>query len=61
VNESETRSSFGPAHLLPMTFGQIFDRSFRLMRDNLRLFLGIAAVPSLALFWSPRRLSVSCS
>jgi hypothetical protein len=33
-----------------MTFGQIFDRIFRLMRANLRLFLGIAAVPSVAIF-----------
>jgi hypothetical protein len=33
-----------------MTFGQIFDRTFRLMRANLRLFLGIAAVPSAAIF-----------
>jgi hypothetical protein len=33
-----------------MTFGQIFDRTFQLMRDNLRLLLGIAAVPSAAIF-----------
>jgi uncharacterized membrane protein len=33
-----------------MTFGQIFDRTFPLMRDNLRLFLGIAAVPCSAIF-----------
>jgi hypothetical protein len=33
-----------------MTFGQIFDRTYRLMRANLRLFFGIAAVPSAALF-----------
>jgi hypothetical protein len=33
-----------------MTFGQIFDRTYRLMRANLRLFLGIAAVPSFAIF-----------
>jgi hypothetical protein len=31
-----------------MTFGQILDRIYRLMRSNLRLFLGIAAVPSAA-------------
>ncbi len=30
----------------PKTFGQIIDRTYRLMRANLRLFLGIAAVPS---------------
>jgi uncharacterized membrane protein len=33
-----------------MTFGQILDRTFRLMRANLRLFLGMAAVPSGAIF-----------
>jgi hypothetical protein len=33
-----------------MTFGQIFDRTFRLMRNHLRLFLGIAAVPAGAFF-----------
>ncbi len=48
--ESAPRPSFGPAHQYPMTFGQIFDRTFRLMRNHLRLFLGIAAVPSAAIF-----------
>jgi hypothetical protein len=33
-----------------MTFGQVFDRTFRLMRDNLRLLLGVAAVPCIAIF-----------
>jgi hypothetical protein len=33
-----------------MTFGQLFDRTYRLMRANIRLFLGIAAVPSSAIF-----------
>jgi hypothetical protein len=32
-----------------MTFGQILDRIYRLMRQNLRLFLSIAAVPSAAI------------
>ena len=50
MNESAHPTSFGPAHQFPMTFGQIFDRTYRLMRANLRLFLGIAAVPSAALF-----------
>jgi len=50
MNESAPRPSFGPAHQLPMTFGQIFDRTYRLMRDHLRLFLGIAAVPCVAIF-----------
>jgi hypothetical protein len=31
---------------IPLTFGQAFDRVFRLMRANLRLFLKIAAIPS---------------
>lgn len=50
MNESASRPSFGPAHQFPMTFGQVFDRTFRLMRDNLRLLLGVAAVPSGAFF-----------
>jgi hypothetical protein len=50
MNEPATHSSFGPEHQLPMTFGQIFDRTYRLMRDHLRLLLGIAAVPSAAIF-----------
>jgi hypothetical protein len=29
-----------------MTFGQVLDRVYRLMRANLRPFLGIAAVPT---------------
>jgi hypothetical protein len=33
-----------------MTFGQVFDRTFRLMRDNLRLLLGVAAVLCIAIF-----------
>ena len=50
MNENSTRPSFGPAHQFPMTFGQIFDRTYRLMRNNLRLLLSIAAVPSAAIF-----------
>jgi hypothetical protein len=46
MNESATQQQ---AHQLPMTFGQIFDRTYRLMRDNLRLFMGIAAVPCVAI------------
>jgi hypothetical protein len=33
-----------------LTFGQILDRTFRLGRANLKLLLGIAAVPSAAIF-----------
>ena len=50
MTESASRLSFGPAHQFPMTFGQIFDRTFRLMRDNLRLLLGVAAVLCIAIF-----------
>jgi hypothetical protein len=43
-------SSYASASPLgPMTFGQILDRIFRLMRVHWRLFLGIALVPTLAL------------
>lgn len=34
----------------PMTFGQILDRTYKVARANLKLFLGIASVPSAALF-----------
>lgn len=50
MNESTMPASSAPAHPFPMTFGQLFDRTYRLMRANLRLFLGIAAVPSSAIF-----------
>jgi hypothetical protein len=32
-----------------MTFGQILDRIFRLMRSQLKLFIGIASVPAVAM------------
>lgn len=44
MNETAPRPSFGPAHQLPMTFGQILDRVYRLMRSQLKLFIGIASV-----------------
>ena len=34
----------------PLTFGQILDRIYRLMRGNLRLFFGVAAVPGAAIW-----------
>lgn len=34
----------------PLTFGQILDRTYRLARANCKLFLGIASVPSAAIF-----------
>lgn len=36
-------SAGGP---IPLTFGQAFDRVFRLVKGNLRLFLEIAAIPA---------------
>ncbi|MGD0800486.1 MAG: hypothetical protein ABR906_04145 [Terracidiphilus sp.] len=50
MNESAAPAAFASAHSLPMSFGQLFDRSFRLMHSHLRLFLGIAAVPCGAIF-----------
>jgi hypothetical protein len=41
--------SFPPAGSIyrgPMTIGQVLDRTFRLVRANLRLFLGIGVVPA---------------
>lgn len=39
-----------PIPTQPMTVSQILDRIFRLMRANLRLFLGIASVPTILMF-----------
>lgn len=39
----------GPVLNVGMTFGQILDRTYRLLRSNFRLFAGIAAVPSIAI------------
>jgi hypothetical protein len=35
---------------VPMTFGQILDRTYRLMREHFRLFIGIAVVPAASIF-----------
>ena len=48
MNEPATRPSFGPAHQFPMTFGQILDRIFRLMRSQLKLFIAVSSVPAVA-------------
>lgn len=47
----ESSESLAPALApnVPMTFGQILDRTYRLMQKHYRLFLGIAAVPAAAL------------
>jgi hypothetical protein len=44
----ESSESLPPAFApnVPMTFGQILDRTYRLMQKHYRLFLGIAAVPA---------------
>jgi hypothetical protein len=48
MNELAQPTSFGPAHQLPMTFGQILDRIFRLMRSQLKLFIAVSTVPAVA-------------
>ena len=50
MNESFDPQSSLPALQFPMTFGQILDRTYRLMRANFRLFFGIASVPAAAVF-----------
>jgi hypothetical protein len=37
-----------PAHPYPLTFGQILDRIFQIMRSQLKLFIAIASVPAVA-------------
>ena len=46
MNDFASPLPSNPAPVAPKTFGQILDRIYRLMRSHLRLFLGIAAVPS---------------
>jgi hypothetical protein len=46
MNEWSYPQAFAPQPPVPMTFGQILDRTYRLMRANLSLFLGIATVPT---------------
>lgn len=50
MNELSDPQSFVPAPPSPMTFGQILDRTYRLMRAQYGLFFGIAAVPAAAIF-----------
>jgi hypothetical protein len=49
MNAPATRPSFGPAHQFPMTFGQILDHIFRLMRSQFKLFIAVASVPAVAM------------
>jgi hypothetical protein len=48
MNEHGNHPSFGQAHQFPMTFGQILDRIYRLMRSQLKLFIAISTVPAVA-------------
>jgi hypothetical protein len=49
MNEAATPAPFGPAHPYPLTFGQILDRIYRLMRSQFKLFIAIASVPAVAM------------
>ena len=49
MNEPSDIQAFAQAAAVPMTFGQILDRTYRLMRKHCRLLLGIASVPTIAL------------
>jgi hypothetical protein len=46
MDASPGSKDFVPSTAVPMAFGQILDRTYRLMRNHLRLLLGIAAVPT---------------
>ncbi len=55
MNESTDAQSLippssGATPPAPMTFGQILDRVYRLVRAHFRLFFGIAAVPAATIF-----------
>jgi hypothetical protein len=50
MNEIAPAAFTNPAQQMPMSFGLIFDRTFRLMRAKFRLFFVIAAIPSAAIF-----------
>lgn len=46
MNESSDIEAIAQITPVPMTFGQILDRIYRLMQKHYRLFLGIATVPT---------------
>ncbi len=50
MSQSASPTPFGPAPNVPMTFGQIFDRTYRLMRARFWLLVGIAMVPTAVIF-----------
>ncbi|MGA9668884.1 MAG: hypothetical protein WBQ94_06725 [Terracidiphilus sp.] len=46
MNQSSSFPPAGSPYRGPMTLGQVLDRTFRLVRANLRLFAGIGIVPA---------------
>ena len=46
MHESSENQSPTPIPTAPLTFGQILDRTYRLLQKHYRLLLGIAAVPA---------------
>lgn len=46
MSEFASPAPLAPLNQIPLTFGQILDRIYRLTRSNLKLFVGIAAVPA---------------
>lgn len=46
MSEFAAPAPLAPLNQIPLTFGQILDRIYRLTRSNLKLFVGIAAVPA---------------
>lgn len=50
MSQSAFPASMVPPFRTPMTIGQILDRTYRLVRANFRLFVGIAAIPALVSF-----------
>jgi hypothetical protein len=47
MNDFAASTPSGPTPIAPKTFGQILDRTFRLMRANFKTLVGIAAIPSI--------------
>jgi MFS family permease len=47
MNDFATSTSSSPTPVAPKTFGQILDRTSRLMRTHFKLLVGIAAFPSI--------------
>ncbi len=47
MNDLAASAPSGPMPAAPKTFGQILDRTYRLMRAHFKTLVGIAAIPSL--------------